>query len=351
MRPVFKPVPPAQDLRPSGGKTLDELIQEALMNTIGRYCSYCEMPLHLGDFIEIKTSRQAGIGGNVLWDDLMLSCDYCHLYKRIEREELGNHDAAGPDIDIDDPQPVPRTFPINPGDYLWPDVDATFSLTNASPFIYELRTVTVRIGSAQPQNQNLAIVRANPNADAETQRKAQNTINLYQLNTPYYDAHNDTLVMPQEAYNAVVDPRVMFRTKAWNEAYRCTQQYLQAVQYFQDSPLLSDALMVTYTDLAQSMGFWSVWMTVFFNELHPTQTAMEQLFVQTDFAGDYMIYGYQLSKGFVQEDGGGGDGGDGGARPGQKRKRQHRPGPSKRRALAAALKLLPGTAATRIEYP
>ena len=341
---------------PSGGKTPYELIQEALMNTIGRYCSYCEMPLHLGNFIEIKTSRQAGIGGNVVWDDLMLSCDYCHLYKRIEREELGNHDNAGPDIDIEDPQPISRTFPINPGDYLWPDVDATFSLTNDSPFIYELRTVTVRIGSVQPQNQNLAIVRANPNVDAETRRKAQNTINLYQLNTPYYNAGNDTLAMPQEASNAVVDPRVMFRTKAWSEAYRCTQQYQQAAQYFQDSPLLESSLMVTYTDLAQSMGFWSVWMTVFFNQLRPTQTALEQLFVQTFFTGDYMIYGYQPSKGFApggdgDGDGDGGDGGDGGGGGGRKRKRQHRPRPAKRRELAAALKLFPGTAATRIEYP
>ena len=52
----------------------------------------------------------------------------------------------------------------------------------------------------------------------------------------------------------MVDPLVMLRTKAWNEAYRCTQQYQQAAQYFSDSPLLSSSLMVTYTDLAQSMG-------------------------------------------------------------------------------------------------
>lgn len=95
MRPVNKGTSPYEKIT-----TYQEA--EPFLNTrIGRYCSFCELPVFHVPEIEHKEGKASG-GNLTEWGNLLYACKYCNTRKaqKVKAGELGN--------------------------WLWPDEDNTF---------------------------------------------------------------------------------------------------------------------------------------------------------------------------------------------------------------------------------
>lgn len=277
MRPVDKPRPtlpesgvaPASAREPAKRPPLGPLTvwRMALQDTIGSYCSLCEMPINVSQAV-ISKPRQTLKRLPTLdqWSDLLLACDFCQLH---------------------------RTSDVTtPSRYLWPDTDATFSLGLTSPFLYTLKSVTYIVKGSNaggPITRPLVIVSANRASPDVT--RAQNTIDLFQLNTPFYDAVNNTFTIPEAALQAQIDPRVDQRTAAWALALQSIEA-LKAARQMSEVPVFFQGLAKIIAATAQAAGFWSVWMTTVW-QAFADRTLIRALLLDIDDRDGYQVVGYQ----------------------------------------------------------
>jgi len=225
-------------------------IHHALIESLGNYCSYCEMPL--SDY-QVEHLRYLAAWPEVLklqeWDDLLLICNDCRNHIRVPA--LNKESAAA---------------------MLWPDRDITFSLVN-SPFLYELRKVQYIVEedgqaiSSEPRE--LVFVVANKQAGEKVYEKAVNTITHFQLNMrlEYYNEAAGELRVPLQEERERADNRMFKRTRAWREAEEALQR-LKALDNLQDENKaeLREMLIKQIAMTAWYSGNWSVWMTVLYQQ-------------------------------------------------------------------------------------
>lgn len=272
MRPVNKPTPPKLIDADAAPTQLDPLtrLRMQLQDTIGYYCSLCEMPITVTQAVaskHVRTFKRLPTQND--WSDLLLACDYCQVHRTSDIADLRN--------------------------YLWPDTDATFSLGTTSPFLYERKSVNFVIKSSEGSTPELSstkemvIIVANP-ASPEAAR-AQKTIDLFQLNTPFYDAKTNTYTITSDALAAGVDQRVERRTAAWDIAGLAIKT-LREAQALTAYPIAFENVGKLTAGLAQSTGFWSVWMTRLWREFADQKLIVRSLLTTATRDG-YQVIGYQ----------------------------------------------------------
>lgn len=199
-----------------------------LERKIGLYCSYCEMPIIHVPEVEHMISRKHG-GDWTAWSNLLLGCKYCNSRKNA------------------------NTTPENVGEYLWPDTDNTalaFSYTNGIPKVNEdtLRELDLT-GSYY--------------------EKAKNTYDMVDLgNEP--DIHKGDK-----------DRRFLNRNTAYHMALRSLENW----NHVKDaSELYKNDMKKQIMMTATSVGFFSIWMTVFTDEPQILLALME------NFPGTNKVY-------------------------------------------------------------
>jgi hypothetical protein len=262
MRPVDKPkptTPPTGDSAPKRKRPpLDPLTvwRMALQDTINVNQAVASKSLR-------TLKRSPGLD---TWDDLLLACDYCQLHRTADATALSQ--------------------------YLWPDTDATFSLGSTSPFLYALKDVTYIVTGdnvGAPITRPLVIVSANPASPSAS--RAQKTIDLFQLNTPFYDANTNTLTISQEALQSQIDPRLDRRTAGWRLAQQSIEA-LQTAKQMTDVPVYFAGLTKMAAATAQASGFWSVWMTTVWQAFSDSRL-IRALLLDVDNLDGYQVVGYQ----------------------------------------------------------
>jgi hypothetical protein len=257
-------------------KRLDPLtlLRLQLQDTIGAYCSFCEVPVNVSQAVMSKRVRQLKrVPPLSDWSNLLLACDYCQVHRTADAADLSR--------------------------YLWPDTDATFSLGSASPFLYALKDVTYIVTTDTPPDsgpalpgstKQMAIVSANPSSPSVTQ--AQNTIDLFQLNTPFYNASTNTFTISESALQARIDPRVDLRTQAWTVAASAIATLREAKGMASTAPAYYDGAVKLTAALAQANGFWSSWMTTIWQAFGDS-ALIRAVLLDTDTRRGYQVLGNQ----------------------------------------------------------
>lgn len=276
MRPVNRPFP---DFDPRfAHETISyDIVQTGLIDTIGHYCSICETPILIdGLFLEhiftnVKLLRQIR---KEYWQGLLLVCFECQTQK-LNR-------------------PITEE---NWSGYAWPfDMTYRFSFDHkdypfcVSPFMYVLRKVTIQGTSISG---DMVIVESNNTLDGDAKNKAQNIIDLYQLNTRHYDSNTHTLKQTPD-HICQQDMRLFNRTDVWIQAIRLLQDpdiQRACMQYKNDSNVIEPALRFV-PNMATRTGFWSVWMAVFW-QAFKNPYLLHELFVETIRRPGDIVSGYQ----------------------------------------------------------
>ncbi|MET0555729.1 MAG: hypothetical protein ABW221_22005 [Vicinamibacteria bacterium] len=262
MRPVDKPLPPKNAGRAKPDDR--DLVASALQDTIGIYCSVCELPVSEGANVQSKTTgRPKGTPGLSAWGDLLLACNYCFAHR--------------------------RRGVVAERDFLWADLDATFALTAASPFVYELEAVEIVQEGGKSERGDVAVVKANPSSPAR--ERAQRTIDLYVLNTRYYDAQARRITYPEDVPEGYDDMRLQYRTREWMRA-RAVSELLQKTLQISTAPEIVFPFLRNTSLAAQASGFWSVWMTVFWQAFRDP-ALLDGAFVATDTKNGFVLPGFQ----------------------------------------------------------
>lgn len=268
MRPVNK-IPPAylRELSATGSEQQRGAIHHALIESLGNYCSYCEMPLsdyhiehlrHLAEWPEQLSLDQ--------WDDLLLICNDCRNHIRM-----------------------PTLNATSAATILWPDKDSTFSLIN-SPFQYELRTVKYLVmdegNKVSEETKDLVFVVPNRDAGQVLYEKAFNTIAHFQLNMQleFYNENTGELRVPLAVHAERSDNRMFKRTAAWMEAHDSVKRLRELEGHAANGPgdpaLLRRMFIQQIAMTAWYSGNWSVWMTVFYQQTEDLDL------LRTAFAGN-----------------------------------------------------------------
>ncbi len=250
------------DIKGSGSADLYGLWRGALIADWGKYCSYCEIPLGTSFQIEHKDPKAVAQNpfATTNWDNLLLACPTCNRIKGKRPDSTKGERLT---------------------DYLWPDglPNSPANKVRFSPdpplsaFVYTLHQgVAARLAQTDAHGafswQNLpaedAVLVSTGNYQAA---KAQKTIDLVGLNGGY-DATQTRLDYSTEA----TDRRIKHRTKAWKYALNATRR-LHTVNQACPGNTPPDigarrALERQIISTAISAGFWSVWVTVFYQEQH-----------------------------------------------------------------------------------
>jgi hypothetical protein len=265
MRPVNKSTIPT----PSNGRAWrDSQLADLLLATVGDYCSFCERPLADPIIIQDKRSEQSVFSVSD-WNYLLLACADC--YTSAERAYLDKENWKGRN--------------------LWPDTDATFTLDSRSPFQYVLQSVNVVSVSPLDERTTLASeqqVIVKPGTASAS--NAQATIDLFALNSVYYDAASNTMLIPVTDYQLVIDQRVRQRTQVWQVAQSSAERLRQST----GNSLVYNLMCEQITTTAMYGGFWSAWMTVFWNTFRDSDL-LTRLFIETSKRGNFILTGLQES--------------------------------------------------------
>lgn len=175
-----------------------------LIQQIGTYCSYCERPMSHSIAVEHIQPKSIHDDLEVTWSNLLLCCTNCNSTKNSK------------DVIITD--------------YFWPDIDNT-----SRAFIYS------SAGSIRPNN-NLN--------DPSLIDKALKTIQLTGLDK---EPSDDLKRNPE-----VTDRRWLERRNAWERANHAKKRLRH-----NDTPFMREQII----DTALEKGFFSIWMTVFQDDL------------------------------------------------------------------------------------
>jgi hypothetical protein len=130
--------------------------------------------------------------------------------------------------------------------------------------------------------------------DNNLKNKVQNIIDLYQLNTRYYESSTHTLKQTPSDIRQQ-DMRLFNRTEAWNQAKRLLQDTdIQRAcrQYTRNDTSVFETALRFVSTMATRTGFWSVWMTLFWQEFK-NPALLHELFVETVRRPGDIVSGYQ----------------------------------------------------------
>lgn len=178
-----------------------------LEERLGPYCSFCEYPIqHVPEVEHIEAKAR---GGDVLgWENLLLSCKYCNTRKG---KVVGKGEK---------------------GKYLWPDEDDTFHA-----FLYD-ETGIPKLNDSYFEKQN-----------EDVKKKAQALFELLKLDN-----------IPTEPGDK--DRRYAKRNEVWNTAVRC-KCFWNKIKKTE----MKEEYLQTIEMLAKESGFFSVWMSVFKDDI------------------------------------------------------------------------------------
>lgn len=203
------------------------------MNQIGTYCSICERPLLAENLIWNKRTGEVGAGRPSAdsWPDLLVLCHNCAECQAATRERVGD-------------------------DLLLPDEGVTFRLDERSPFRYTIeearRIIVDENGDPMQPPETIAVALVHG-----TTPQARNTVERFQLNTPYYDEGSRTLTIPHLHHMSMLDRRVNMRTQVWRDAEKVADTFPKLKEWNTNT-----AYLRFLQRLIQAAGFWSVWATV-----------------------------------------------------------------------------------------
>lgn len=217
MRPVIRGEIPKNE---DGSDYIPDKYQKYrghLIERLGKYCSYCERPMSHSIAVEHIQPKSKNRELEVTWSNLLICCANCNPTK-------GDMDVALED-------------------YFWPDIDNT-----SRAFIYSVA------GSIHP-NENLEI---------NLRTKASKTIALTGLDK---QPSEDLGKNPE-----VRDLRWSERKKAWEKAKRAKINLCR----HNVEPMRKQII-----DTATSEGFFSIWMTVFYDDIE-MKTKLINSFKGTD---------------------------------------------------------------------
>ncbi|CAO5254032.1 HNH endonuclease family protein [Frankia sp. AgKG'84/4] len=227
MRPVFRNAAPSiLSLYGRASRSAATVVYDyhayggALLERLGEYCSYCEVALCGNAAIEHMAGKGFEPQFENAWNNLLLACTNCNSRKAVKGTS------------------------INIGDFLWP---CDLRIDTSTAFRYH------RVNG---------LVLVAPAAGTLATRAAA-TIDLFGLNN-----------VPAENDRRSSDRRVRNRTNAWDSAVTLADRYVQAGAatggFDQRFPrLLAEQIKA----IATTLGFWSVWMTVFENRLNEADLA------------------------------------------------------------------------------
>lgn len=272
MKPLIKIPQPHILNQLEGQRELRLTMRDKLIDCLGFFCSYCEIPLggyeveHHKPFKEWKPFVLADD-----WQGLLLICKDCR--EHIRKPVLTSTDMAS---------------------MLWPDEDLTFSLDEYSPFIYKPRNVIYRVVNEEDKfieekQLELIFIETNENSSPEIQAKAANTIVQFQLNMSlrYYSYSKKsgitTITVPDFAHFQMLDNRIFERTRAWKEAHEAADRYIIMRDNLEElnRPDILEAFKKQVSAHAYFKGNWSVWMTVFWQKFNDIQL-LKELFINND---------------------------------------------------------------------
>lgn len=266
MRPIKK-IEPAYftSLLHNVDKVNSSIVQTALIDAIGNYCSYCEIPLN-GD--KVTHHRQVAAWQPVIqyseWEDLLLICKDCRNHIRED-----------------------RLTATQEGNMLWPDKDETFGLHAESPIIYILKKVVYKVvdeagNTVSNEQKDLVFAVANPKSPEAVRQNAKKTIDHFQLNmdTAFYNAKAHLFTIPLEHHLQHADNRIFKRTQAWFEALDSVNRIKELNEHkdIDGSELILQFLKDQISTHCYHSGNWSVWMTVFNNDVE-TKGLTKELFL------------------------------------------------------------------------
>ncbi len=177
-----------------------------LENRIGIYCSYCELPLRHTPHVEHKESKNSG-GALTNWDNLLLACVYCNS-RKLEQIKVGHANLC-----------------------IWPDKNNTFlayNYENGMPVLNDtyLSTLDQNIYDKAKKLFDIIVLDNIPSNPKDKDRRWKHRL--------------ETLGIAKESlHDWVILKETEYKDLSINNIRRC----------------------------AVSSGFFSVWMTVFRNEV------------------------------------------------------------------------------------
>lgn len=178
-----------------------ENAQQSLTERLEEYCSYCERWIASGIHVEHKKPKHDYPEDEFQWNNFLLACGNCNSGKGHGK--------------------------LNLDDYLWPDSDNTYRA-----FTYDSEgRVLVNVSYTESLNQ-----------------KIEKTWKILGLNK-----HPDSAISGQQMPTSK-DKRWLHRQQAWQNAEKRKNQLADY-----DTSDRRDEIV----EMALQRGFWSVWMTVF----------------------------------------------------------------------------------------
>lgn len=263
MRPVLKNFPEALQLNESSQILSHQQVQWGLLEMLGAYCSYCECRIEQYEIEHYKFQKQWKTPLYPSdWQHMLLICSHCRAHMTQDILSQAAHDQ-----------------------HLWPDLHPTHRLDQPSPFVYQLEPVRYQVVDGarivSDEDIELVMISTNPACDPDTVQKAQKTIELFQLNTPYIDPNDEKkLIVPWADHLRMSDVRAQLRTEAWQEALFAVEHYqiIAEEAEMNDLPQLYKPAQDQIRGLSKAHGHWSIWMTVFANAFN-NQELLVDLFV------------------------------------------------------------------------
>lgn len=227
-------------------------IDALLLMNMGECCTMCERPLLADSFVWDRNKHEL-ISGKVEhsnWNNMLLLCHNCG--QEIEKSSMQD---------------------TNTDMLVYPDRQITFNLKKSSLFYYSLEEVDSVVVNDKKQavgdtvSKKVVLIKGNSD-------EANRTINMFQLNSHYYDNKQNILFIPEVEENHLTDRRLDLRTQAWQRAEIFVESFKKT-----DNKDIIEALTTNLRNTISHGGFWSVWVTLFWQKFRD-KTMMRELFAQ-----------------------------------------------------------------------
>lgn len=227
-------------------------IDALLLMNMGECCAMCERPL-LADSLVWDRNKQKLVSGKIefaSWDNMLLLCHNCG-------QDIEKNSKQHSDLDM----------------LIYPDRHVTFSIKNNSLFQYSLEEVNSILINEKKQAIGDSVVKKIVLIKGNTD-EANLTIDMFQLNSHYYNSNRKILIVPEMEDSHLVDRRLELRTQAWSRA----EAFIELFEKSENKDIRA-ALTTNLRNSISNGGFWSIWVTLFWQKFQDKQM-MRELFAQ-----------------------------------------------------------------------
>lgn len=262
MKPITRPERP--EIEPSYTTFVVTLFNT---NTVGPYCSFCEKKLNYQAYLFHKLRGNLERDAHLTlddWDNLLLICGEC-------REGAKDYN--------------PQQLNL----YLWPDSE----MAKSYPFRYVKRDkVTYKVLDAEgnlfkEEQRTFILVETNNDIEPDILQAANNTINLFKLNSKYYNNNprDPQIIIPYQDFIEVSELRLEQRYEAYQAATKAAGrlQRAAATLVVRGGREFVDNSLILTNEIIESMGYVSTWETAIRDNLD--RETLRKIFpkIGTDF--------------------------------------------------------------------